>query len=68
MNEEDYLSRVVVDTSCRRFFLYSENGDEKIVDCETVDQFMTLLEFCREVLDEDTLAYAGPLTVTSNQN
>lgn len=68
MPEEDYLSRVVVDTSCRRFFLYSENGDEKIVDCETVDEFMTVLEFCRAVLDEDTLAYAGPLTVTSNQN
>lgn len=68
MNEEDFLSRVVVDTSSRRFFLYSENGDEKVIDCETIDQFMSVLEFCRELLDEDTLAYAGPLTVTSNQN
>lgn len=68
MPEEDYLSRVVVDTSCRRFYLYSENGDEKVIDCEKIDEFMTVLEFCRGVLDEDTLVYAGPLTVTSNQN
>jgi len=26
-----------------------------------VDQFMNVLELCRAVLDEDTLAYASPL-------
>jgi hypothetical protein len=26
-----------------------------------VDQFMSVLELCRAVLDEDTLAYASPL-------
>jgi len=66
MHEEDFLSRVVVDTSCRKFYLYSDNGDEKIIDCDTIDEFMNVLEFCRGVLDEDVLAYAGPLTVTSN--
>jgi len=30
------------------------------VDCETVEQFMTVLELCRDKLDEDTLAYADP--------
>jgi hypothetical protein len=66
MHEEDFLSRVVVDTSCRKFYLYSDNGDEKVIDCDTIDEFMNVLEFCRGVLDEDVLAYAGPLTVTSN--
>lgn len=66
MHEEDFLSRVVVDTSCRKFYLYSDNGDEKIIDCDTIDEFMNVLEFCRGVLDEDVLAYAGPLTVISN--
>jgi len=59
--EEDYLTRCVVDPVKRKFYLYSEQGDEKVLDCETVDQFMNVLELCRAVLDEDTLAYASPL-------
>jgi hypothetical protein len=50
-----------VDPVKRKFYLYSEQGDEKVLDCETVDQFMSVLELCRAVLDEETLAYASPV-------
>ena len=66
MHEDDYLTRVVVDTSGRKFNLYSESGDEKIIECDTVDEFMGVLEFCREILDDDVLAYAGPLVASQN--
>jgi len=46
----------------RKFFLYSSEGEERVVDCETVDQFMAVLEICRDNLSDDTLAYADPLT------
>jgi hypothetical protein len=59
--QDDYLTRCVVDPVKRKFYLYSEQGDEKIVECETVDQFMGVLELCRALLDEDILAYASPL-------
>tara|TARA_B100000614_G_scaffold210891_1_gene194024 strand:- start:145 stop:327 length:183 start_codon:yes stop_codon:yes gene_type:complete len=59
--QEDFLSRCVVDPVTRKFYLYSEQGDEKVVECETVDQFMDVLQLCRGVLDEDTLAYSSPL-------
>ena len=59
--QEDFLSRCVVDPVTRKFYLYSEQGDEKVVECETVDQFMNVLELCRGVLDEETLAYSSPL-------
>jgi len=59
--QDDYLTRCVVDPVKRKFYLYSEQGDERVLDCETVDQFMNVLELCRAVLDEDTLAYAIPL-------
>ena len=58
---EEYLSRCVVDPMKRKIFLYSSEGDEKVVSCETMEQFMNLLEMCRNNLDEDTLAYANPL-------
>ena len=60
MNEE-FLSRCVVDTSSRKFFLYSSEGDEKVVECETMDQFMSVLEFVRATCNEDELAYSNPL-------
>lgn len=61
MEEEDFLSRCVVDPVKRKFYIYSEQGDEREIECETVDQFMSVLELCRGLLDEDTLAYADPL-------
>ena len=59
--QDEYLTRCVVDPVKRKFFLYSNEGEERVVDCDTVDQFMAVLELCRDNLDEDTLAYASPL-------
>jgi hypothetical protein len=58
---EDFLSRCVVDTLARKFYLYSSNGREKTVECETVDQFMNVLEVVRSQVSEDCLAYTNPL-------
>ncbi len=59
--QDEYLTRCVVDTVSRKFFLYSSEGGERVVDCETVDQFMSVLELCRSLLGEDILVYADPL-------
>ena len=60
-HEDDFLSRCVVDPVTRKFYLYSESGDERVVDCETVDQFMSVLELVRAITPEDVLAYTNPL-------
>ena len=57
---EDFLSRCVVDTLARKFYLYSSEGSERIVECETVDQFMNVLEVVRTQVSEDCLAYSHP--------
>jgi len=59
-NTEEFLSRCVVDTLGRKFYLYSSDGNEKIVECETVDQFMNVLEVVRTQVDEEMLAYSDP--------
>ena len=59
--DADYLSRCVVDTSARKFYLYSEQGDEQVVDCDTMEQFMSVLEYVRSTAPESVLAYADPL-------
>ena len=59
--DADYLSRCVVDTSARKFYLYSEQGDEQVVDCDTMEQFMSVLEYVRATAPESVPAYADPL-------
>jgi len=60
--DDDFLTRCVVDTSSRRFHLYSDQGQDKVVDCDTYEEFLGVLQFVRETLDDDTLVYANPLT------
>ena len=60
MNDE-YLTRCVVDTLKRKIYLYSSEGDEKTVDCETVDQFMNMLLFVRDTAGDEVLSYVDPL-------
>ena len=60
--QDEFLTRCVVDPVSRKFFLYSSEGEERVVECETVDQFMSVLELCRDLLGDDVLKYADPLT------
>jgi hypothetical protein len=59
--QDEYLSRCVVDPIKRTVYLYSNEGSEKEVVCDTVDEFMNVLEFVRATVNEETLSYANPL-------
>ena len=41
--DDEYLTRVVIDTCARTFYLYSNEGEKKIVNCDTGDEFMNVL-------------------------
>jgi len=58
---DEYLSRCVVDPLKKTVYLYSTEGSEKELVCETVDQFMNVLNIVRATVDEKTLSYANPL-------
>ena len=59
--QDEYLTRCVVDPLKRTVYLYSSEGSEKQVSCDTTEEFMNVLEFVRKTVDEDTLSYANPL-------
>ena len=61
MEEEEYLTRCVVDPTKKTFYLYSSEGDEKVVMCEDTEQFMKVLKLVRATVDEETLSYSSPL-------
>ena len=66
--DDEYLTRVVIDTCARTFRLYSNEGDERIVNCDSMEEFMNVLELVRKVVDEDIVAYVGPLTKKINSH
>ena len=59
--EDEYLTRCVVDTVKRSFYLYSSEGDEKMIGCATIEEFMNVLELVRATCPEDVLSYSSPL-------
>lgn len=60
--DDEYLTRCVVHTSSRSFNLYSNTGEERIVNCDNMKEFMNVLSFVRAVMgDSKDLVYAEPL-------
>ena len=61
MEDDEFLTKCVVDPAKRTFYLYSSEGDEKQVDCDNVEEFMNVLEVVRKLCPEERLAYTNPL-------
>jgi len=59
--EDEYLSKCVVDPVKRTFYLYSNEGGEKEVTCESMEQFMNVLTFVRDTCPEERLSYSNPV-------
>ena len=60
--EDEFLMKCVVDTAKRSFYLYSNEGDKKVVDCDTIEEFMNVLDVVRKTCPEERLVYADPLS------
>ena len=58
MGTETFVQGVVIDVCTRTFLLISDQGDEKMVECETTEQFMNVLEVCTSHLNDDQIEYA----------
>ena len=59
--DDEYLTKCVVDTLKRTFYLYSSDGDERVVKCDTVDEFMSVLDVVRNTAPDDGVSYTNPL-------
>jgi len=59
---DEYLTRCVVDPMKRTIYMTSNEGDERKVECEDIEKFMSVLELVRSVVPEDILVYINPLS------
>ena len=59
--DDEYLMKCVVDPLKKTIYLYSNEGDTKTVECDSVEQFMNVLNVIRATCPEGRLSYANPL-------
>ena len=58
---DDLLNKCGIDTSKRTVYLYSDGGDKKTVKCDTTEEFMNVLHFVRDKVEEERVFYSDPL-------
>jgi hypothetical protein len=54
----ELLESVVVDICTRSFLLLSDQGDEKFVSCEQLEEFTNVLNFVKDHVSPERIEYA----------
>lgn len=57
------LEKVAMDVCTRSIMLIADDGSDRIVECETVDEFMNVIEFVRKLVPEDRIVFAEVATL-----
>jgi hypothetical protein len=49
---------IVIDVCTRSFLLLSDEGNERMIECDTVEEFMNILDVVTINLEPDQIQYA----------
>jgi hypothetical protein len=55
---QETVQGIVIDVCTRTFLLLSDRGSERLVECDTVDEFMNVLEVVTANLQPEQIEYA----------
>lgn len=64
---QEYVKGIVIDLCSKTFLLLSDNGSERIVECDTTQEFMNVLEVVTSNLTSEQIEYAD-LAIYENAN
>jgi len=59
---DDFVLTVEIDMCSRTFSLLSENGDKRLIKCDTTDEFMRVLRVCDQLLPPESIIYKELVT------
>tara|TARA_Y100000361_G_scaffold110873_1_gene100971 strand:- start:29 stop:223 length:195 start_codon:yes stop_codon:yes gene_type:complete len=59
---DDFILRVEIDICSRSFSLLSENGDNRLIKCDTKEEFIRILRVCDELLLPEQVVYKELVT------
>ena len=57
MSFDGFVESVLINVSSRKFIIFSDTGEERYIECDTLDEFMGILQVCKEKLDEHQIYY-----------
>ena len=65
MDDQEYVTRCVADPLYKTVRIYSNEGAEQELVCDTADEFINVVKFIRATIDEnllneDQFVYASP--------
>ena len=55
--EDEWIMRVVINMGRRTVLSVSSDGAEKLVECDTPQEFINVVEFCKTVLEPEDIHY-----------
>jgi hypothetical protein len=58
--DDEYITTCVIDVMRREFVLHSNEGNINSSSCETVEEFMNVLDAIRSVIPEKIIKYVDP--------
>ncbi len=56
---QETVQGIVIDVCTRTFLLLSDQGSEKMVECDTVEEFMNVLDVVTSNLNPEQIEYAN---------
>tara|TARA_B100000131_G_scaffold279314_1_gene284392 strand:- start:520 stop:708 length:189 start_codon:yes stop_codon:yes gene_type:complete len=56
---DDFVNRTIIDVCTRSFLIISDDGEERMITCETTEQFMNVMEVVNKLLDPERIEYSN---------
>tara|TARA_B100001094_G_scaffold319161_1_gene363622 strand:+ start:3028 stop:3234 length:207 start_codon:yes stop_codon:yes gene_type:complete len=56
------VESILINICKRTIILFSDLGDQKVVECDNIDQFMSVMEVIKDTADPEIITYIDPVT------
>ena len=56
---DDVVNRTIIDVCTRSFLIISDGGEERMITCETTQEFMDVMEVVNKLLDPERIEYSN---------
>ena len=56
---DDVVNRTIIDVCTRSFLIISDGGEERMITCETTEEFMDVMEVVNKLLDPERIEYSN---------
>ena len=55
---DGFVNRTIIDVCTRSFLIISDEGEEKIIRCETPEQFMNVMDVVDRLMEPERIIYS----------